>query len=239
MNRTKQALIFSLVASLAPLSGAYLPFVVQHDQAPLPLASPSKGLSDVKVPIHLGVMSQCPDAIFCHRLFDQVLPKVGDKVDMKLVYVATFDKDEPVYGARCLHGPTECAGNIQQLCTEKYAPEEWWRFIHCQNYQGRWEVGLPETAYKCAAVTDIDLDESGVSQCAGLDSDDGPGEEGVALFHESILLGKSLGIERSCTILINGRHVCVHDGVWKQCEDGHTVNDFVRQINEEYDRLNA
>ena len=23
---------------------------------------------------------------------------------------------------------------------------------------------------------------------------------------------------RSCTILINGRKVCVHDGAWKECE---------------------
>jgi hypothetical protein len=43
---------------------------------------------DVKVPVQLGVMSRCPDALLCENVFDQVLKKVADKVDLSLLFVA-------------------------------------------------------------------------------------------------------------------------------------------------------
>ena len=37
----------------------------------------------------------------------------------------------------------------------EYAPfQRWWNFVHCQNFQGRYEVGKPETALKCANILD-------------------------------------------------------------------------------------
>lgn len=50
-----------------------------------------------------------------------------------------------------MHGPEECAGNVQQLCVKKYASfTDWWEFVQCQNYQGREKVGGPDVALKCA-----------------------------------------------------------------------------------------
>jgi hypothetical protein len=37
----------------------------------------------------LGVMSRCPDAITCETVFDKVLERVGDKVDMSLAFIGT------------------------------------------------------------------------------------------------------------------------------------------------------
>ena len=42
---------------------------------------------DVKVPVELGVMSKCPDALACESIFDQVIPKVGTKMDLELLYI--------------------------------------------------------------------------------------------------------------------------------------------------------
>jgi Gamma interferon inducible lysosomal thiol reductase (GILT) len=84
-----------------------------------------------------------------------------------------------------MHGPEECAGNVQQLCTAKYAPDEWWDFVQCQNYQGREKIGLPEVALSCAKSTGIDWELSGTGQCAGLDGS-GRGLEGVQLLQESV-----------------------------------------------------
>lgn len=63
-----------------------------HDQLP---SSPEFVLQDqayskpeVKVPIQLGVMSRCPDALLCESTFNEVLDKVKNKVDLSLVYVA-------------------------------------------------------------------------------------------------------------------------------------------------------
>jgi hypothetical protein len=41
-----------------------------------------------RVPVMLGVMSRCPDALLCETLFDGVIPKVAAKIDLSLAYVA-------------------------------------------------------------------------------------------------------------------------------------------------------
>lgn len=59
-----------------------LPALVLAGQVPWHLQGPRK------VPVVLGVMSRCPDAILCESVFNEVLTKVGDKVDLSLTYVA-------------------------------------------------------------------------------------------------------------------------------------------------------
>jgi hypothetical protein len=41
-----------------------------------------------RVPVTLGVMSRCPDALLCETLFDKVIPRVAQKIDLSLAYVA-------------------------------------------------------------------------------------------------------------------------------------------------------
>jgi hypothetical protein len=43
-----------------------------------------------RVPVMLGVMSRCPDALLCETLFDKVIPKVAPKIDLSLAYVARY-----------------------------------------------------------------------------------------------------------------------------------------------------
>lgn len=126
---------------------------------------------------------------------------------------------------------------MQQLCVAKYTnPTDWWSFVHCQNYQGRDRIGTPDVALNCAKIAGIDWEGGGAGDCAGLDGS-GRGSEGVSLLQESVKATKALGIEcvskyvdvlrlvnglaafsKSCTILINGRQVCIHDRVWKECQ---------------------
>ncbi|KAI0036718.1 hypothetical protein K488DRAFT_40354 [Vararia minispora EC-137] len=194
--------------------------------------------SDVKVPVTLGVMSRCPDALLCEAVFDQVLKKVADKVDLRLTYIGKLNSSEPVFGVECLHGPQECAGNVQQLCVAKYRPMPlWWEYVMCQDYQSKEKVGLADIALKCARVVGIDWETSDVGRCAGLDGS-GTGEEGIALLKESVQATKALNVEKSCTILINNEQICIHDETWKECENGHAPADFVRQIQAAYDKLN-
>lgn len=42
---------------------------------------------NVKVPVILGVMSQCPDAVLVESVFDHVLDSVMNRVDLRLTYV--------------------------------------------------------------------------------------------------------------------------------------------------------
>ncbi|KAG9020465.1 hypothetical protein FS842_007304 [Serendipita sp. 407] len=41
-----------------------------------------------RVPILLGVMSQCPDALYCEDVFDRVLSQVENIVEMDLTFLA-------------------------------------------------------------------------------------------------------------------------------------------------------
>jgi len=220
------ATLFSIV-----IAAHLIPFRVQYQDE-------LRTISDIKVPVQLGVMSRCPDALLCESAFNEVLRRVIDKVDLSLIYIAKINDSEPDFGVSCMHGPEECAGNVQQLCVNKYAPfKNWWEFVICQNYQGREVIGGPEVALKCANTAGIDWETSGTGQCAGFDGS-GKGSEGVALLKESVLLTEQMNVKTSCTVVINGRPVCVHDETWKNCERGHHVNDFVEQIEEEYERLN-
>lgn len=72
-----------LWTSLAILLGA-----VQAVRPPLVVQDPtSLTYGDKKVPVTLGVMSRCPDALLCESVFDHVLKKVGDKVDLSLTFI--------------------------------------------------------------------------------------------------------------------------------------------------------
>jgi len=204
---------------------------------PQPTRSPANG--DILVPVTLGVMSRCPDALICETAFDNVLKQVREIVNLDLTYIAKINSSEPDFGVTCMHGPEECAGNVQQLCVAKYASAvDWWSFVQCQNFQGRDQVGLPEIARNCADAMKIDWENGGAGECAGQDGS-GKGVEGIQLLKESVYTTEALGIRKSCTVLINGREVCVHDGEWKNCEGGHTTADFVRQIKHEYELLNG
>lgn len=186
-----------------------------------------------------------------------------DKVDFSLTYVGTYvpspppslphlttalllfllgsiNASEPDFGVTCMHGPGECAGNVQQLCVQKYKPlQTWWEFVMCQNYQSRDRIGNADVALKCARASGIDWETSGVGQCAGLDGS-GVADEGVKLLKESVVETKALGVtyvdfvficegegrliwnmavyRKSCTVIINGEQVCIHDGTWQKCE---------------------
>lgn len=43
--------------------------------------------ADTKVPVLLGVMSACPDALVCESVFNRVLQRVGDKIDLSLTFI--------------------------------------------------------------------------------------------------------------------------------------------------------
>lgn len=93
-----------------------------------------------------------------------------------------------------MHGPYECAGNVQELCAAKYLDQQyWWSYLKCQNFNGRDAIGTPDVALKCAATARFDWVESGVGKCAGVDGL-GKGSEGITLLQESVVSSVELGI---------------------------------------------
>lgn len=77
-------MLFSTIVSLLPVLVAANPHIVLNDQSIIA----DNAFSDIKVPVQLGVMSKCPDALLCEATFNNVLAQVWDKVDLSLVYIA-------------------------------------------------------------------------------------------------------------------------------------------------------
>jgi len=223
---------FVVLALSALINAASTPFRVQSEFE-------SVLFDDLKVPVVLGVRSKDTDALLCQSVFDQVLKKVANKVNLSFAYVAEIDESDSDFGVSCENGPSECAANVQQLCVNKYAEThtQWWQFVMCQNYHGRDKIGRPDLARQCMRSAQINSEDNGVNQCLGTDAS-GTGEEGVQLLQSNVRAAHEAGIDRSCTVIINNTPVCVHDGAWKECEEGHTPSDFVRQINAEWRKIN-
>ena len=77
--------LFRLLSVLPTVvSGLHLPWLTLQGTAPW------YARLDVKVPVQLGVMSRCPDALLCESVFNDVLKEVADKVDLSLVYIAKY-----------------------------------------------------------------------------------------------------------------------------------------------------
>ena len=99
-----------------------------------------------RVPVTLGVMSRCPDALYCESVWTSVLSatardippssggsaqSVNSHIDLSLSFIgdpASFNSSSSLlaeddaaseagkYGVVCKHGDQECLGNIQELC---------------------------------------------------------------------------------------------------------------------------
>lgn len=60
------------------------------------------------------------------------------------------------------------------------------------------------------------------------------------MLQESVRESKRRGIEKSATVQIEGKTVCVRDdGAWKECEGGHDVGDFVKAIEKAFNDKNS
>jgi hypothetical protein len=175
-----------------------------------------------QVPVGIHVMSKCPDAIACEAFLPLVLDKVGAIVNLTVDYIATpYSQPE---APACMHGPAECEGNTQQLCFAQTYPDRsmWYDFILCQNQD--WH-SIPDRALAAScAIAAGGVYEGAVEDCVS-------GPKGLALLAASTARTRALEIRRSCTIRIAGKIRCIRDGgVWKDCEGGSEVEDFVRDI---------
>lgn len=196
-----------------------------------------------RVNVTLAVMSRCPDALACEAAFDKVLDRVNAKTRLTMSYIGSIDKGKQhsKYGASCMHGDQECAGNVQQLCVqdalnpiragEDYdlspsaAQKKWWNFLQCQNFAGLSKVGNEDLAQRCLRVVDgPSWDKDGIAKCVH-------GKRGRKLLQRSIKASKQANLVTSCTILFESGKKCIRDGgAWKDCDLGHEPADFIAEI---------
>jgi hypothetical protein len=132
-----------------------------------------------------------------------------------------------------MHGEDECAANLLQLCVAHHSPPEknyeWvMRFMLCS-----WDNGTPAHSKETLAAC---MDKAGVS---------GPpraaieacveGEEGRALMVQSAKVVVERKVQRSCTVVIEGKKRCIRDGGrWYDCPGGSEEAEFMASICSAY-----
>ncbi|KAJ3277232.1 hypothetical protein HK104_003525 [Borealophlyctis nickersoniae] len=181
ISKSRNALILSVVAVIVLLKWWFARSVFTP---PLKRYHIGGLLEEGRVPVELFVMSKCPDAVFCEREFLKILVKVGNITSITTSYIATPSDDAP-YAAKCLHGDSECLGNIQQLCVRNNYPNpaQWYNFIICQD---RFYQSIPseQLAQKCAEAVGVNY--ARVKSCVD-------GAEGKTLLRASVERTKEMG----------------------------------------------
>ncbi|RKP38974.1 hypothetical protein BJ085DRAFT_34380 [Dimargaris cristalligena] len=173
------------------------------------------------VPLDFFVMSKCPDAVFCENYLYSIVQNLKPIVIPRFHYIATLEPS----GVKCMHGPNECAGDIQQLCVaQQFGGHQAYDFVHCQN-QTPHRIGLERLATQCAKETGLDYRKD-IQPCVEAN--------GTRLLKESAQLVKKIGVSTSCTMYVDHKFHCIYESGWQTCPGGHSEKDFTRAICKAY-----
>ncbi|KAJ5098203.1 hypothetical protein N7532_005204 [Penicillium argentinense] len=213
----------------------------------------SQPAESAKIPLEAHIMSKCPDAKACiQQLILPTMEQVSDKVDFRLSFIADWNSASEEI--KCMHGPTECIGNMLMLCAanlpfppkadESLLPTSYPRtpiirslgFANCLINQYP-RIPEREFVHQCALEHGIDFDS--LNRCAS-QQDDNPDDSlsGIALLRSNVKRGKDLGVTTSCTVRLDNKVWCVRDdGKWKNCVkegEGGKPQLLIDQINKLY-----
>ena len=180
------------------------------------------------VPLEAHIMSKCPDAKTCLR--DLVVPameQIVDKVEFRLSYIGKVDENDTIH---CMHGSTECLGNMLGLCADELFPKDpkiSLGFSTCliMSYQ---RIPSRDLVESCALEHGISFDD--LNACI---SEEG---KGLDLLETSVKRSENAGVKKSCTVRVGGELWCIMDGgKWKECKGGHEVDDLVDEVRQRYE----
>jgi Gamma interferon inducible lysosomal thiol reductase (GILT) len=129
-------------------------------------------------------------------------------------------------GVECMHGPTECLGNMIELCASNLYPDPklYLGFTMClsQNYE---RIAQQDFMEQCALEHGLDFGK--LNHCLSRDD----GGYALGLLRTSFEHSKEVGVQKSCTVRLDNKVRCVMDGgEWSDCEGGHEVNDLIIDI---------
>ena len=208
------------------LVNTHEPYGSSSSSLPASLTSISSSNS-TKVPLEAHIMSKCPDARDCLRdLIVPAMEQVVSRVDFTLSYIGKVDNDSNV---QCMHGQTECLGNMMMACAAQLYPDDVkisLGFSTCLilSYQ---KIPQKELVQGCAMEHSVDFEK--LNDCI---SEEG---HGLDLLESSVEHSADAGVTKSCTVRVNGETWCIRDGgEWKDCPGGHNVSDLVGEVDRLY-----
>ncbi|OCK82410.1 hypothetical protein K432DRAFT_324352 [Lepidopterella palustris CBS 459.81] len=174
-------------------------------------------------------MSKCPDARDClQQLILPTMQNVSDKVDFKLSYIGSVTNNDD--GVQCMHGQTECLGNMVELCAASVYPDPkiYLGFTMCLSKQYS-DIPQKDLLEDCALEHGIDFDK--LNHCMSQDD----GAYGMGMLRDSVQRSADANITKSCTVRLDNEIWCIRDnGKWTDCKAGSDPADLVGDINALY-----
>ncbi|EXA47833.1 hypothetical protein FOQG_14160 [Fusarium oxysporum f. sp. raphani 54005] len=224
LRRSRPTLTIAFVIAVVYTFWIWQPFNPILDQTMVDITSDDVHTTDRLVPLEAHIMSKCPDAKDgLELLVLPVMQRVHDKVNFTLSYIGRPTAND---GVDCMHGPSECMGNIIELCARELYPDPKINlgFIMClsRDYSEIPERSLVED---CALESAIDFQQ--LNDCAVKED----GAYGLSLLRDSIKRTADAGVTKSATIRLDNKIYCIRDGgEWTDCPNGSGVNDLIIAI---------
>lgn len=175
------------------------------------------------VQVEFFVMSRCPDAAFCEKLFLPYLLQLSSIVNFTISFIASKSSTNEF---QCMHGESECLGNKQQLCIQKmYSPTIFLNYLLCQSAE---ITRIPDNGEECATnASQGTINWSDVQACLN-------SRQSNELFDQALQRTNAAGATKSCTIHLNGKFWCMHDRYWSNCSEGTDAKSFIKAICSRY-----
>jgi hypothetical protein len=129
-----------------------------------------------------------------------------------------------------MHGQTECLGDITMLCAASSYPDPklYLGFANCltNDYP---EIPAQSLLEDCALEHGLDFGV--LNDCMSRDT----GAYGMGLLRDSVKHSSDVGVTKSCTVRLDNKIRCIRDGgEWKDCDEGETPQDLVKDIEQLY-----
>lgn len=176
--------------------------------------------SNELVQVDFFVMSRCPDAAFCETLFLPYLLQLSSIVKFTLSFIASKSSANEF---QCMHGESECRGNKQQLCIQKfYSSTIFLNYLLCQSAD---ISRIPDNGEECAR--NLTINWSDVQTCVN-------SNQSNELFDQAWQRTQAAGARKSCTMHLNGKFWCMHDRYWANCSEGTDAKNFIKAICSRY-----
>ncbi|CAF3385534.1 unnamed protein product [Rotaria sp. Silwood1] len=211
-NTKKNFFSYSKASETTTLSSFFLPYSV---------------ISDTPVRVDFFVMSKCPDARKCELLFAPTLLKLSSIINFTVSFIA---HEKNLNEITCMHGSNECLGNKQQLCVQSMCSQTTLiKFLQCQSKQME---NIPDNGEQCVKeLSDNTLKWSDIDTCV-------KSNKANELFHKSLEKTRSASAKKSCTMHLNGKFWCMHDGTWYGCTEGRDEKSLIKAICSRYNGPN-
>ena len=161
------------------------------------------------------------------------MSKAYAKTHLNVSYIGT--PTDPDDGVSCKHGPSECLGNIIELCAADLYPDpkQYLGFTLCMTKEYE-HIPEQRLVHNCALESGISFDA--LNDCASKDE----GAYGMSLLRSSVRYSSSVNATVSCTVRLDGKERCIRDGgEWSQCPGGSGVSDLVGDIEKLWAKKNG